>query len=233
MKVKSILIVNSDPLNRWCITPDCNNIIRNTSMTKKIKCNKCGLEMCFDCRGAWHGRMSCAQALDTEIKTYSKQKNVKLCPKCKTRIEKNEGCNHMTCSRCNHQFCWLCGGVYTTTHFSAVTTENPWGCPGMQNLQNEAEYRRFKNWRTFKWGCKKAAFLLWPIGVLFFFVFAICLLFPWLYSVYFEPKKTRDYVILIVIGILGIPLIPISLILIIFPGSWLMYREYKKRKQGK
>ena len=32
----------------------------------------------------------------------------KRCPHCKASIEKSDGCNKMSCWRCNTFFCWLC-----------------------------------------------------------------------------------------------------------------------------
>ncbi|CAI2348183.1 unnamed protein product [Caenorhabditis sp. 36 PRJEB53466] len=34
--------------------------------------------------------------------------NSKACPKCSVRIEKNEGCHKMHCTKCDTYFCWLC-----------------------------------------------------------------------------------------------------------------------------
>lgn len=34
--------------------------------------------------------------------------NTRPCPKCKIPIEKNDGCNHMVCHSCHHEFCWIC-----------------------------------------------------------------------------------------------------------------------------
>ncbi|XP_019645634.1 PREDICTED: E3 ubiquitin-protein ligase RNF14-like [Branchiostoma belcheri] len=35
-------------------------------------------------------------------------KTTKRCPNCKTNIEKEAGCNKMTCAQCGTYFCWLC-----------------------------------------------------------------------------------------------------------------------------
>ncbi|KAH0262307.1 hypothetical protein KCU91_g13488, partial [Aureobasidium melanogenum] len=36
------------------------------------------------------------------------------CPKCKVRIEKDGGCDHMTCAQCQYEFCYQCSANYTT-----------------------------------------------------------------------------------------------------------------------
>eukprot|EP00347_Sterkiella_histriomuscorum_P011862 403370822 len=34
------------------------------------------------------------------------------CPRCGMLIQKNGGCNHMMCAKCNHEFCWWCLDSY-------------------------------------------------------------------------------------------------------------------------
>lgn len=36
----------------------------------------------------------------------------KACPQCGGRIVREEGCNHICCSNCNHEFCWVCMGPW-------------------------------------------------------------------------------------------------------------------------
>lgn len=39
-------------------------------------------------------------------------KEYQVCPQCEAHIEKISGCNHMTCSECKTQFCYLCGSKW-------------------------------------------------------------------------------------------------------------------------
>ena len=45
--------------------------------------------------------------------------NSKECPNCKQRVEKNGGCDHMTCrppGGCGHEWWWSCGCPYRGAH---------------------------------------------------------------------------------------------------------------------
>ncbi|XP_067852232.1 E3 ubiquitin-protein ligase RNF14 [Heptranchias perlo] len=46
-------------------------------------------------------------------------KNSKACPRCGTHIQKENGCNKMTCTSCKKYFCWLC--------MSPLSRVNPYG----------------------------------------------------------------------------------------------------------
>eukprot|EP00092_Neocalanus_flemingeri_P032850 GFUD01035727.1.p1 GENE.GFUD01035727.1~~GFUD01035727.1.p1 ORF type:complete len:851 (+),score=264.61 GFUD01035727.1:38-2590(+) len=48
--------------------------------------------------------MSATLASEDYMASHARQ-----CPHCNAPIEKNEGCNKITCWRCNTNFCWLCG----------------------------------------------------------------------------------------------------------------------------
>ena len=64
-----------------------------------------------------HNGKSCKDILDKSMEEFSKNNFIKKCPHCGIITEKAEGCNHITCSKCNYQWCWLCNGKYTTEHF--------------------------------------------------------------------------------------------------------------------
>ncbi|KAF8149451.1 hypothetical protein B0H34DRAFT_802444 [Crassisporium funariophilum] len=49
---------------------------------------------------------------DSETANWIKS-NTKECTNCQSTIEKNGGCNHMTCKKCRHEFCWVCMGPWS------------------------------------------------------------------------------------------------------------------------
>ncbi|KAJ7050024.1 hypothetical protein C8F01DRAFT_1060712 [Mycena amicta] len=78
-------------------------------------------KFCFGCIiDSDHRPVICAVALlwlkkcrdDSETANWIKS-NTKECPKCVSTIEKNGGCNHMTCKKCKHEFCWVCMGPWS------------------------------------------------------------------------------------------------------------------------
>ena len=132
LKFKRRAEIMKDPTVRWCLTPNCEGYARGSQENPKIVCPECAAEMCFRCGEAWHSR-TCEEAVDRAYESWARGKEVQLCPRCRHRIEKIEGCNHMSCIICDYQWCWLCRGAYTPMHFNPL---NPFGCSNLQGGDN-------------------------------------------------------------------------------------------------
>ena len=107
-----------DPNKRQCPEPDCDSFLEKKGKSKYVKCKK-GHEYCFECLRKPHGNSSCDEFMEKEFLNWKKGKRVKRCPRCKIYTEKNEGCNHMTCTNCKYQWCWLCEKEYKYGHYDS------------------------------------------------------------------------------------------------------------------
>ncbi|KAI1816996.1 RING-5 [Poronia punctata] len=111
---------------KWCPAPDCTNAVKCPVRKKDldkivptVECD-CGYRFCFGCILTDHQPAPCELvkrwlkkcADDSETANWISA-NTKECPKCNSTIEKNGGCNHMTCRKCKHEFCWMCMGLWS------------------------------------------------------------------------------------------------------------------------
>lgn len=113
-----------DPHNyRMCPNIDCNR----PYPTVMPQCPFCQTARCTSCPEAVHEgsckdnykrlRRQRRQKKGTLGQRFQDKRSkmwismrTKPCPKCKTPIQKNKGCKHMSCRNCGHHFCWSCHG---------------------------------------------------------------------------------------------------------------------------
>ncbi|XP_011601515.1 cullin-9 [Takifugu rubripes] len=115
----------------WCTNPQgCDQILCKENMSSMGTCSKCGWSSCFSCNfPEAHYPASCShmsqwmddggyyEGMTMEAQSKHLAKLIsKRCPSCQAQIEKNEGCLHMTCAKCNHGFCWRCLKPWKPTH---------------------------------------------------------------------------------------------------------------------
>ncbi|KAJ1630723.1 hypothetical protein T492DRAFT_1001394 [Pavlovales sp. CCMP2436] len=129
----------------WCPLAHCQAAVimdccENGQFDQLGRCPQCAHSFCILCRGGWHGHGPCndfkakfdaASPAEREVLEARFGSSViaemhsnawiasatQPCPGCRGPIEKNGGCNHITCSKCKHEWCWLCRGKYTPEHF--------------------------------------------------------------------------------------------------------------------
>lgn len=106
---------------RHCPQPECKLIAERLSELSSenacatVNCT-CTQEFCFNCGASVdHSVVPCEFAnqwlalVDHEHRSAVWiSQNTKQCPKCHTKIQRSEGCNHMSCGNCKYEFCWVC-----------------------------------------------------------------------------------------------------------------------------
>ncbi|KAI0746162.1 hypothetical protein C8Q76DRAFT_790456 [Earliella scabrosa] len=123
--------VSCIPHLKFCPYPSCTYTVScpsaatKSSLTHMVPIVTCGASnthvFCFGCPiDTDHRPVVCAVAKmwlqkcrdDSETANWIKS-NTKECSKCQSTIEKNGGCNHMTCKKCKYEFCWVCMGPWS------------------------------------------------------------------------------------------------------------------------
>lgn len=192
LKYKGQIEILEHPERKFCISPDCPFYVTKDPDTDKAVC-KCGQQMCFQCGNPWHMGMTCEEAIDKDYEQYEQRVTVKRCPRCLSKIEKNEGCNHMTCSRCKNEFCWLCRGKWigacvnqcnlhgnaNNHHVIAIQPQIPHFEPQFHFAESDAFFK-IKPTRNF-FGCIITLFKF-LISLVLFYVFSELLVYYSLYQ---------------------------------------------------
>lgn len=112
-------VMNSSSL-AFCPGIDCKYIVyKRSEDINSFHCKDCMMSFCFSCKNEIHEPILCSLRDKWEEKANSEGYNItwvkkytKPCPNCRTPIEKNQGCIHMTCYSCKYEFCWHCLGVW-------------------------------------------------------------------------------------------------------------------------
>ncbi len=128
------LDIMKDPNKKLCPYPNCDSYLELKDIKNKyVTCLK-QHKYCFLCLKKPHGNSPCEKNIDIDLKEYAQNYFVKKCPYCGIIIEKQSGCNHITCSKCGYQWCWLCNNEYSQNHFKEGK------CKGFQFYQPKNDY---------------------------------------------------------------------------------------------
>ena len=109
--------VRNPDIVKCCSTPDCHSIYGFAAETRPFWCQLCNATWCRHCHKPYHGGMPCImedlladESIDPTVVEWIKEnpENRKMCGKCKSGIEKIEGCNNIHCTNCMSSVCWLC-----------------------------------------------------------------------------------------------------------------------------
>ncbi|KOC63990.1 E3 ubiquitin-protein ligase RNF19A [Habropoda laboriosa] len=142
--VRRVLAVEPDA--RWCPAPDCSFavIASGCASCPKLRCERPGCDsyFCYHCKARWHPNQTCDAARAQRTQYYERSSSlsfsqsdsqhkddIKPCPRCEVLIVKMDdgSCNHMICSVCGAEFCWLCMKEISDLHYLSPSGCTFWG----------------------------------------------------------------------------------------------------------
>ena len=147
-----------------CPVADCFGVVEPKEqdwLSKQVRCDHCGAEVCASCRLVWHQGTECTQERRDRLVWRAVgdmgTQLVNRCPRCLVIFEKDGGCRDMSCNACGYQWCWICG----------MSLESDWHreylVHACRESENVAELWREKKWPSFR---------------LYLLVFVCVILFP-------------------------------------------------------
>ena len=105
-KYKMELEVINNPNKKLCPFPNCDSYLELKGVKEQYVTCKNNHSFCFVCLKKPHGNLPCETNIDKSMLEYATNNFVKKCPNCSIITEKKDGCNHITCSKCQYQWCW-------------------------------------------------------------------------------------------------------------------------------
>eukprot|EP00961_Rhodomonas_salina_P092754 1248366-Rhodomonas_salina.1 len=133
-KHKKHIQMKEDPDLREC--PHCGVLNSGNADAPDMVCSSCSGEFCF-LHDVQHAGRRCTgihrRGGGMRSNLYLSMRTTK-CPGCKLPVQRTAGCPHMTCSKCNTDFCYHCG------------KETPAGTTGRHNRLWSMECHSTRTW---------------------------------------------------------------------------------------
>lgn len=201
-KYQRFVQMRSNPSFRQC--PFCGHGQVANPKSPKVTCEKCQQVYCFFHANAHQGT-SCRVFNKRTRKEFKRDRGFLMdtsvkCPSCSAPITKSSGCNHMTCTVCAAEFCYLCQGRnFDGFHYASYN--RLLGCADQQMAQGGPRHRATcvrRGVRLCAWMLSSTLALLMfvivvALGVVLFVLFVLIKLFicfpVWLPEVLSKDKS--------------------------------------------
>jgi hypothetical protein len=117
---------------KWCPAAGCGRSVELPAAAKGLAVGvacACGHAFCFGCGAGPHEPASCREwevfsRMVSERRELGEAEsegwiraNTTRCRRCDTPIQRSLGCNHMRCTRCSREFCYVCGDDWAPVHY--------------------------------------------------------------------------------------------------------------------